>query len=265
MPPKKAQPTISADSAEDDTSIDRFETMLVRVTSSISDSFNSCVERLVCSLEQKLNVKLDAQASEIFNVHKEMESIKQSCKDLRAENQALRESVKTLSARLDRVGSSTDEMEQHMRGDNLLIHGVQLPADGSPETNVQQIVLDTLNSHIPELHLTAEHVSVSHRIPQRNQPSTNTAARPPPIIIRFSHRHARNRLLGLRKQLKGKAISVTEQLTAKRAQLLKKASDLVVSKNIQSAWSHDGKVLVKSFSDRIINVHSDADLIQFNS
>ena len=55
-----------------------------------------------------------------------------------------------------------------------------------------------------------------------------------------------------RRGLKGKGISLTEQLTSRKANILRKANELVVSKCIQSSWSHEGRILIKTLSNEIV-------------
>jgi hypothetical protein len=66
-----------------------------------------------------------------------------------------------------------------------------------------------------------------------------------------------------RRQLKGKTLVITDHLTPARAALLKKASALVAGQKIMSAWSQDGKILVKNSQNRTITITSEEDLRQF--
>jgi len=55
-----------------------------------------------------------------------------------------------------------------------------------------------------------------------------------------------------RKLLKGKRVLITEHLTQKKSQALKKANELVSANKLLSAWTHDGKVLAKTLNSRTI-------------
>jgi len=52
--------------------------------------------------------------------------------------------------------------------------------------------------------------------------------------------------------MKNNMKSLTEQLTVKKAQLLKKAGELVETKKINSTWAHDGKILAKTLANRTL-------------
>ena len=95
-------------------------------------------------------------------------------------------------------------------------------------------------------------INAIHKLPSR---SSGTTSRPKPatIIIQFVSQKKRNELLAKRRMLKGtKSFVLTEQLTAKKSALLKKAQDLVVARKFESAWSHEGRILVKTPTSRTV-------------
>ena len=202
------------------------------------------------------------------------------CKDQSSEIQSLRSQNKMLSDQLEGFRGSFDDLEQHSRNENLLIHGIPLPLDNTLETDVCALVVDVINNNLPNIRLLPEDISIAHRTggPKTNsarttqgatqgptQGPTSNRARPPPIVVRFARRQLRNQILSLRRHLKGKNLSLTEQLTPLRASLLKKAYELVTEQKVDSAWSHDGHILVKTKLNRIIQVRSIVDLIQFSA
>ena len=247
--------------------IDRFESMLSRVTAAMADSFNRCIEKLIVSLDQKLSQRLDVQSGEIFQLSKRLDSMDKRNSDLLHENTLLKETVKQLTLQVEKSVDAADELEQHSRNDNLLLHGVALPADGSREGELGEFVVGLLNRHFPDANITRADISIAHRNgsshPGTVDQTSAVRIRPPPILIRFTRKCVRSSLLNARRTLKGKNISITEQLTTRRAQLLKKANELATSKKIESAWSHDGRILVKTRLNRTVRIHAETDLIQF--
>lgn len=267
--PKKA--SANSDIAEaSDMDTDRLEAMLMRITKSITQSFNSCVDKLIGALDQKLTTKIDYQNTELFNMNKRMDILDKQVVDLQRENQGLKDSVKSLLTRIEASNLEVDNLEQYTKSDNLLIHGIPLPIDGSKESDIRQLVVDVLGRNMTNIGLNKDSISMAHRLStkQLNQVSSSNpssrSTRPPPIIVRFNQREMRNNLLVNRRQLKGKQLSISEQLTYRRSQLLKKASELVAQNKLDSSWSHDGRILVKSKSNQIVVINSDMDLIQFN-
>ena len=65
--------------------------------------------------------------------------------------------------------------------------------------------------------------------------------------MKFARYNTRNSIYRNKKLLKGKGISVTETLTAKRFKMLEKARELHGFVNV---WSQDGKIM---FFDKTIN------------
>jgi hypothetical protein len=252
-------------------------TLLSGLSASFASTFNSCVEKLIQSLDIKFETKIEVQTTEIFNLNKRIDDLEKRCSAMDLENRALRDSLKSVYTRVESNLSQMDDLEQHSRSDNILIHGIPLPTDGSRETNLKQAVVDKINDAMNGTYLVSDQISALHRLgpvkagparPQGSPSAANSspappATAPPAIIVRFSSHEARNYILQNRRLLKGKRISVTEQLTIRRASLLKKASTLVQAGKIGSAWSNEGRVLIKSLVNQIMVISNESDLIQF--
>ena len=67
------------------------------------------------------------------------------------------------------------------------------------------------------------------------------------IIIKFTGYNVRNVIFRKKKILKGKAISITENLTKKRITEMKIARETY---NFKKVWSQDGKILYTDANDR---------------
>ena len=74
-----------------------------------------------------------------------------------------------------------------------------------------------------------------------------------PIIIKFARYNIRNRVFKNKNKLKDTSVSITESLTQKRMQMLTKARNEFLFKNV---WIQNGKFLVKS-DDNTITVYYD--------
>ena len=72
------------------------------------------------------------------------------------------------------------------------------------------------------------------------------------IIIKFARYNIRNRVFKNKKKLRDTAISITESLTRKRMQMLTKARNEFLFKNV---WTQEGKILVSD--DNAIKVYYD--------
>ena len=139
--------------------------------------------------------------------------------------------------------------------------------DDDKEINLDKKFVDFINTHLSDLTVTTSDISVVHRTGRSHPTATSqdarSTARVQPIVVRFAKRDVRNQVLLKRKELKGKRISITEQLTNNRAQLLKRANELVNGNKVLGAWSHDGKILIKTPDNRITQIASIADLEKY--
>ena len=89
-----------------------------------------------------------------------------------------------------------------------------------------------------------EDIDRSHRL---GNPKKSMKGKPQHIIVKYVRYNNRNIIHRSKKVLKGKGISVTEILTAKRVKMLEKARELHGFLNV---WSQDGKIM---FFDKTIN------------
>ena len=160
-------------------------------------------------------------------------------------------------------------MDQYSLGVNILVHGITQPPGNAIETNLDLHMISVLNNNL-NLSLTTTDISAIHRLPKPHPSSSTTAStatsttiKPPPILIQFANKKTRNAVLLKRKELKGRGFSLTEHLTAKKSTLLHLANEAVKNKRIQSAWSHEGKIIVRTFNNRSIVLLSASDLDQF--
>ena len=95
-----------------------------------------------------------------------------------------------------------------------------------------------------------ESIDRTHRLGKKQQ---NTG-RPRPIIVKLSTYNARHKIFRNKKVLKGKGVSITESLTQKRVELLKKARE---EHGFKSVWTQDGKILFVDNVDNKIKVYYD--------
>ncbi len=280
MPPKgKGNTTLAASDIDTDNVSFTSESVILlidKLTVNFTSSFNLCVDRIVTAIEKKFEHRIECQETEIFNLHKKLDSLEKQNKNLETANCQLQEKINCLTTKVDTVTTAIDDLEQYSRNSNLLIQGIpSLSTSGGSEENLTDHVIQLLNSHLGTSILTTD-VSAVHRLgkphlPARegagtadqNSSSPTHTVRPSPVIIQFSNKNIRNMTLGQRRRLKGKSIAITEHLTARRASILKKGTELVTSKKIEGAWSHDGKILVKTFNHRTLVINNEHELMSY--
>ena len=134
----------------------------------------------------------------------------------------LQKNVNDMSATIESLKGCLDRQEQYSRRNCLLIHG--LPESKNENTN--ELVIDTIKEKMGE-EIEQNDIDRSHRL---GAPKNDGKKRP--IIIKFVRYNTRCRTFKNKKKLKGKSISVTESLTKKSMEALKKAREDQGFKNV---------------------------------
>ena len=141
-----------------------------------------------------------------------------------------------MSATIESSKGCLDRQEQYSRRNCLLIHG--LPE--SKHVNTDELVIHTIKEKMWE-EIKKDEIDRSHRL---GAPKNNGKSRP--IIIKFVRYNTRCKIFKNKKKLKEKSISVTESLTKKHMEALKKARE---DHGFENVWSSEGKILYKDVSE----------------
>ena len=101
----------------------------------------------------------------------------------------------------------------------------------------------TINEHF-ELAITEVDIECTHRIGKPRDVGQKLR----PIIVKFVRYNDRKNVFNRKKKLKGKNISIMQNLTATQMKKLKEARETHKFKNV---WTSDGKILLKNRSGNI--------------
>lgn len=248
---KKDKAAASAESEpqqDNDVNLDKIEAMFSRLLGIVNDSFTATIERVIGTIERGVQIKLDAQASELFNMSKALDEKTKSLSILTKEHDELKTEMNKLRTALNDSKRRTDDLEQYSYADNILIHGITTEND---DADLENKVISIVNANLQGINATTADISVVHRIK-----TATPNNKPAPVVIRFTRRSVRNRILQNRKQLKGKSVSITEHLSPSRNDLLKKATQLVHEHKVSATWSQGGRILVKKNNNEILQINS---------
>ena len=151
----------------------------------------------------------------------------------------LKHQNKKLNEKVSKMSKQIDEQEQRSRNECLLIHGIEERDDDNTDSIAIQIITHELG-----VELTLDEIQRSHRVGPKNQRRNTRSSnpRPRPIIVRFSNWRKRREVFSVKKKLKGKGISITENLTKYRYDLLKEAIEMYGKGNV---WTIDGRITTK--------------------
>lgn len=161
-------------------------------------------------------------------------AIVEDLKQTIAENSAVIESLKTALEEKDRhirqLQMKVDDLEQYQRRQCLRIFGVS----ESESENTDTIAIDVASKI--GVQLTESDIDRSHRVGRRN------SDRPRPIIVKFVSYRKRAEVFRNKKLLKGSLVTVREDLTKARHNLLK---ECITKYSLKNVWTQDGDIIVK--------------------
>ena len=166
--------------------------------------------------------------------------------ELKAENIRLNE-------RLNKMAIQTDDQEQRSRNGCLLIHGIE----ENDDDDTDNIALRVINNELG-VDLTIDGIQRSHRVGPRkqNRNTRSSKPKPRPIIVRFANGRKRREVFSFKKRLKGKNISITENLTKYRYKLLQEAT---AKYGRGKVWTVDGRITTR-LNDRYVVISCSDDL-----
>lgn len=188
-------------------------------------------EDVVSSLVDKLMAQLRTVVEEA--VRSALSVTSKEVARLGAEVTRLSAAVKEID---ERLLERTDELEQYQRRNNVRIFGIEETAG----ENTDQIVAELCRGKLGVVDLTVEALCRTHRVGRPPKPGPNGEKRHRPIIVRFTSYRDRRLVYESKKKLKGTGIIIREDLTARRLELLQRATAV---HGVRSTWTQDGRVL----------------------
>src|SRR6218665_307905 len=208
------------------------ETIMSRLEKTFMPTIERIIEKLATSLPAKLHAMIDQRIQKLT----EEQGIITSA--LESENKLLRTKV--------------DDLEVHMRLDNLVIYGLDVNSTIGNKSDQQtstlqdpsQAVLRLFNDRLG-LSISEQDLAKVHYLPAaKNQSRT-------PILVKFVSRCIRDSVLQARKQLKASSspganrVFINEHLTHHNAAIFSEARKLFKNKLIHSTWTREGRTYFK--------------------
>jgi hypothetical protein len=151
------------------------------------------------------------------------------CSTLKKELAMCREEIVVLK---NNSALKIDDQEQHARRSNLRIFGITEVHNEDTTVEVIRFAKRLLNVEIRK-----EDVDRSRRLGEKKNDVSTT---PRPILVNFTNFWARRAIFSQKKKLKGTGVTVREDLTKTRHEILKTARSMY---GIRNTWTTDGKVM----------------------
>lgn len=210
-----------------------------RPTASSAMDINKDIEKAVAGclkgddFVDKIVAKLTAKVRDAV-----LEALSQSLRDARSRIDELNQEVSKLRTELKRVEvveKSVEEAEQYQRRNNLRVFGIPEARGESTDGIVIGLFKDKLDIDLP-----LERVERTHRVGRPRPPGDDGKPRHRPIIVRFNSYRDRREVFSNKKRLKGSGITIREDLTTKRAEVLRHA---IQQHGPSKVWTVDGRII----------------------
>ena len=211
------------------------------------------VNRLIESLQHKLE-KADSQ---VYDLNKQNDGLQNQLAALKEENKELVAQIAVQKELINQNAKALNDLEQYGRRQHLRVFGVPEPrGQNEKETakdckaKVAKIIKDQVG-----LDLGANCIDIAHRTGSVETARNNQRVRP--IIVRFHAREDRDTVLAQRRNLKGKKISIGEDLTYINFKILKRLDN---DPRTQSSWSSRGNLFAKLNNGVILKFDMTSDI-----
>lgn len=186
--------------------------------------------------------------------------------DLNNTIEKLSNNVEKLTGELTKSRNQCDELEQYSRRNNIIISGIPENTSVDAET----LAHDFLNEYA-ESSIRYCDIDRAHRITRPN--AGTKATRPRDIIVKFCSHKSKVAILSREpmKLLKAandareekERVFVREDLTKSRNSVLYKARVLKRAGKIKDAFSRDGRIALKLYTNKLVYITTDDEFVEF--
>lgn len=202
-----------------------------------------------------LKTKLAEQATEITEMKNKISDLitsvnktKEECVRLTKKNKDLKDRMEERESVISRQNVEINELEQYTRRNSIRIYGMNDENRFESVHETTKNVSDLLKNNV---NITPADIDIAHRLgPYR--PDGNG-----PVICKFIARNNKLKTIRARKNLKGTALVIREDLTLKNAKLLE---EVTRRDSVKNAWSDEGKIIALLHSGRKVKVTLGCDL-----
>ena len=174
-------------------------------------------------------------------------------KALQTKNETLEKQNNSLMSRVASLAKTADQAEQYSRRNCLRISYYEEKKDENTDVIVMNMAADI------GCDLQLNEIDRSHRV---GKPHANRS-KYREIIVKFTSYRARQKLYKMRTALKDNGYAgmfLNEDLTKYRSNVLFEARKVVKADCAKGAWSSDGNILIKDFTDKVYRLSSVNDL-----
>lgn len=210
-----------------------------------SKSFLSLVEASIAKRVKVMEETIEKQNALIMDLEISNNDKSRQLLELQQQIGKHNDSLRSLNLKLD-------AQEQYSRRNCVRLFGCSERAGENTDT----IALNVASEHL-QVDLKLDDIERSHRVGQKKEHPNKD--HPRGIIIKFKSYRKRQEFLSKRRKLKGKKMSIVEDLTAMNQRLL---NETRTHAKVENAWSKDGRIyaLLKGKNNQTKLIHNTDDL-----
>ena len=183
--------------------------------------------------KKKINELINSNQSKIAELDEELAKLKS--------NLALKDkAIAGLEDDNYRLSQEVDDLEQYTRRTNVRIYGVA----EQTEENTDNLAIDFFKSEL-NVDVASNDISRSHRVGKKS------AAKPRPIIVRFTKHKTKVAVMSRRRMLKERKrpFNLQEDLTINRREILNYLNKDIEEGIVSKVWTVDGVVCFRPSCD----------------
>jgi len=212
------------------------------------------VHKHVSALQGRVEITektVEALRNKVSDMETSIEKVAAENILIKKDNEKMKEQLTEREIKLKFQAADINNLEQYTRRNSVRIYGVNDPEkkETSAETakQVVKLVKDKL-----EVDITVADIDIAHRTGIFQNDGNR------PIICKFVSRFTKHDVIKARRKLKKSGYVIKEDLTIQNAKLLEKTKEL---ETVESAWSHEGKIiaLLKTGTSMVVNWKTDLD------
>lgn len=197
----------------------RIDELFDRKISEMQACIKSLLTTKLNELEKKLNEKVEA-------VMVELQELKDDY------NQCLYHVDQDSETKIAAAWEHAVQNEQYSRKHNVRIFGVS----EDPEEHLEEKVITLIKDKL-DVEVEPEEIDVIHRVGKKERSTRNM--KPRAVIVKFSSNKAKMKVLMKRKHLKGRGITIAEDMAPDLAKRLKELNNKT---SVERAWLVNGKI-----------------------
>lgn len=217
-----------------------------------TDVFKSLLGEFSGNLNTLIDARYDSMKNEQMAMAKEIDFWKNKCTSLEKRVGMLESGFGSTRSDIEKVKEEVDEIESYSRRSCLIFSNIKSQSDMSNE----ELVVNTFKEKLGLTNANSDWIDNCHRLGKPDE-ALNFTDNPQRMIIKFSAGKYREAVWRSKGNLKKTNIRITEQLTKRRGQILKKCIEEINCDkwvftnncNVLVRFGEDNPVPVKTIND----------------